>query len=52
MSFGLKNTGATYQLLVHRLVARLIWKNMGVDVDDIIIKSYENATHTTNLKRH
>ncbi|GKC58274.1 reverse transcriptase domain-containing protein [Tanacetum coccineum] len=39
MSFGLKNTGATYQRLVDKAFQRQIGCNLEVYVDDLVIKS-------------
>jgi len=39
MSFGLKNTGATYQRLMDKVFKRLIDQNVEVYVDDIVVKS-------------
>jgi hypothetical protein len=39
MSFGLKNTGATYQRMVTKMFGHLIEKIVEVYVDDMLIKS-------------
>ena len=39
MSFGLKNTGATYQRLVTLMFRSEIEKNVEVYIDDMVIKS-------------
>ncbi|CAL2246892.1 unnamed protein product [Prunus armeniaca] len=39
MPFGLKNAGATYQLLVNSIFAPLIGNTMEVYVDDMLVKS-------------
>jgi len=45
MPFGLKNTGATYQRLVHKLFEPLIGWTMVVYIDDMIVKSMLDAEH-------
>nr|GEX88378.1 reverse transcriptase domain-containing protein [Tanacetum cinerariifolium] len=40
MSFGLKNTGATYQQLVDKAFEKQIGQNLKVYVDDLVIKSH------------
>ncbi|CAL8990397.1 unnamed protein product [Prunus brigantina] len=49
MPFGLKNAGATYQLLVNRIFARHIGSIMEVYVDDMLVKSRTAAEHLENL---
>ena len=39
MSFGLKNTGATYQRLVTKKFRPLLGKTMEVYIDDMLVKS-------------
>ncbi|GJZ61443.1 reverse transcriptase domain-containing protein [Tanacetum coccineum] len=43
MPFGIKNTGATYQLLVDKAFDSQIGRNIEVYVDDLVIKSYTEA---------
>ncbi|GKE08203.1 reverse transcriptase domain-containing protein [Tanacetum coccineum] len=40
MSFGLKNTGATYQRLVDKAFDKQVGRNLEVYVDDLVIKSH------------
>ncbi|GJX66956.1 reverse transcriptase domain-containing protein [Tanacetum coccineum] len=40
MPFGLRNAGATYQLLVDKAFYKQIGKNLKVYVDDLVIKSH------------
>ncbi|GJT15516.1 reverse transcriptase domain-containing protein [Tanacetum coccineum] len=40
MPFGLRNTGATYQLLVDKAFHKQIGRNLEVYVDDLVIKSH------------
>jgi len=51
VSFELKNAGAIYQRLVNKLFEPLIGKTMGVYVDDIIVKSMLNDTHSQDLRQ-
>ena len=45
MSFGLKNTGATYQRLVNGIFKDLIGKSMEVYVNDMLVKSKIAGNH-------
>ena len=49
MSFGLKNTEATYQRLVTKMFRLLLGKTMEVYIDDMLVKSKERPNHTTHL---
>ncbi|XP_073119968.1 uncharacterized protein [Henckelia pumila] len=49
MPFGLKNAGATYQRLMDRVFASQIGRNMEVYVDDILVKSQDDAGLMTDL---
>jgi len=49
--FGLKNMGATYQLLMNKLFEALIRKTMEVYVDDMIVKSMLDETHSPALRQ-
>ena len=49
MSFGLKNTEATYQRLVNQMFIKQIGRNMEVYVDDMLVKSREGRTHLVDL---
>jgi len=51
MSFGLKNTGATYQWLVNKLFEPLIGRAMEVYVDEMIVKSMLDAEHGQDLQK-
>ncbi|XP_073129182.1 uncharacterized protein [Henckelia pumila] len=48
--FGLKNTGATYQRLMDRVFASQIGRNVEVYVDDILVKSQDDAGLMTDLR--
>ena len=49
MPLGLKNAGATYQRLVNHMFRGLISNSMEVYVDDLLVKSKEQADHLTHL---
>ncbi|XP_055826301.1 uncharacterized protein LOC129894655 [Solanum dulcamara] len=51
MSFGLKNDGATYMRAMTTMYHDIIYKEIEVYVDDVIIKSRESADHLINLKK-
>ena len=50
MPFGLKNAGATYQKLVNRMFSHQIGRNFEVYLDDMLVKSKDEANHLDNLK--
>ena len=50
MLFGLKNARATYQRLVNRMLSYQIGRNVEVYVDDMLVKSKDEANHLDNLK--
>nr|GEZ78780.1 reverse transcriptase domain-containing protein [Tanacetum cinerariifolium] len=43
MPFGLKNTSATYQLLVDKAFDKQIGRNLEIYVDDLVIKSHKET---------
>ena len=47
--FGLKNVGATYQILVTNIFRPLIGKIMEFYIDDMLAKTKELTDHTKNL---
>ncbi|XP_022846340.1 uncharacterized protein LOC111369087 [Olea europaea var. sylvestris] len=49
MSFGLKNTGVTYQRLVNCMFSQHIEKNNGIYVDDMLVKSTKAKDHCQHL---
>jgi len=51
MSFGLKNTGATYQQAMVALFHDMMHKEMEVYVDDMIAKSRTEEEHLINLQK-
>lgn len=54
MPFGLKNAGATYQRLVNCMFSHQIGRNVKVyvDVDDMLVKSKDEANHLDDLKEN
>ncbi|XP_050241072.1 uncharacterized protein LOC126689967 [Quercus robur] len=50
MPFGLKNAGATYQRLVNHMFRPQIGQNVEVYVDDMLVKSLEEAKHLDDLQ--
>ena len=50
MPFGLKNAGATYQRLVNLIFSHQIGRNVEVYVDDMLVKSKDEANHMDDLK--
>ena len=50
MPFRLKNARATYQRLVNCLFSHQIRRNVEVYVDDILVKSKDEANHLDDLK--
>ena len=50
MPFGLENAGATYQRLVNRMFSHQIGRNVEVFVDDMLVKSKDEANHLEDLK--
>ena len=50
MSFGLKNTGATYQKLMTKIFKPLIGHTMEVYIDDIVVKSRTRSEHDQYLE--
>ena len=49
MSFVLKNTGATYQRLVNRMIQKQIDTTMEVYIDDMLVKSTTAELHIAHL---
>lgn len=50
MSFGLKIAGATYQHLVDSIFSNQIGRNIEVYVDDMVIKSEDEAKMFQNIE--
>ena len=51
MPFGLKNAVATYQRLVNRMFFHQIGRNVEVYVDNMLVKSKDEANHLDDLKQ-
>jgi hypothetical protein len=50
MPFGLKNEGATFQMLMHKALGAQMGRNPEAYVDDIIVKSPEGRTFIEDLE--
>ena len=50
MPFGLKNEKATYQRLVNRMFSHQIGKNVELYVDNMLVKSKDEANHLGDMK--
>ena len=49
MPFGLKNAGATYQILMNKVFANQIGRIMEVYVDDMVSKTMGEGDHSNDL---
>lgn len=49
MAFRLRNSGAAYIRMVAKLFVELLGKSMEAYVDDMLVKSREEATHADDL---
>ena len=50
MPFGLKNAGATYKRAINTLFHDMMYRDVEVYVDDMIVKSRGRADHLTTLE--
>jgi nucleotidyltransferase/DNA polymerase involved in DNA repair len=50
MPFGLKNAGATYQLLMNQMFQNQIGRNVEVYVDDLLVKIILATKHIEDLR--
>ena len=50
MPFRLKNAGAIYQRLVSRIFSHQIGRNVEVYVDDMLVKSSDEADHLDDMR--
>ena len=50
MPFGLKNAGAIYQRLVNRMFSHQIGRNVEVHINDMLVKSKDEANYLDDLK--
>ena len=51
MPFGLKNVGATYQILVTKMFHPLLGSTMEVYIDDTLVKSKQCPDHAAHLQQ-
>jgi hypothetical protein len=51
MSFGLKNTGATYQRAIQACLSKQIGENVEAYVDDVIVKTKDPSTLIADLQQ-
>ena len=51
MSFGLKNTGATYQRMMNKVFRNEIGDMLEVYMDDMIVKSREDTDRAAHLRK-
>ena len=49
MSFGLKNTGSTYQKMMTRMFESLLRENIEIYIDDMVVKSKVVSEHLRDL---
>ena len=49
MPFGLKNAGATYQLMMQKCLTIQIGKNVQVYIDDVVITTKSESTLISDL---
>ncbi|RVW60647.1 Retrovirus-related Pol polyprotein from transposon 17.6 [Vitis vinifera] len=50
MPFGLKNVGATYQILMTKIFKPLVGRTVEVYIDDIVVKSKTREEHVLHLQ--
>src|SRR4051812_38929922 len=50
MPFGLKNAGVAYQQVVNKIFKKQVGKNIEVYVDDMLVKSTEEANHIQDVE--
>ena len=50
MSFGLKNTGSTYQRMMTRMFESLLGKNIEIYINDMMVKSKMVSEHLGDLR--
>ena len=50
MPFGLENAGATYQWMMMRMVRDKIGHTVEVYIDDMVVKSKQEAWHVEDLR--
>ena len=50
MPFGLKNVGATYQLMMFRIFEPLLGRTMEAYIDGMLVKSMSREDHFSHLR--
>ena len=50
LPFGLKNAGATFQRSMDTIFAKHIGRNLEVYIDDLVVKTKEEDSHTEDLR--
>ena len=50
MSFGLKNAGSTYQMMMTRMFEPQLGKSIEVYIDDMVVKSKVVSKHVRDLE--
>jgi len=50
MPFGLKNVGSTYQRLMDKVLAPMIWQNVQAYVDNMVVTSQVKDQHVVDLE--
>ena len=50
ISFGLKNAGSTYQMIMTRMFKSLLRKNIEIYIDDMVVKSKMVSKHLRDLR--
>ena len=51
MTFGLKNTGATYQRAMNYIFHKIIGKIVEIYIDDVVVKSKVYQEHLADLRK-
>ena len=50
MPFGFKNAGTTYQILMDKILAPMLGRNVRAYVDDMVVTSSERGRHAADLE--
>ena len=50
MPFGIKNTSATYQCLVNKMVIDFLGDTIEVYIDDMLIKTLQENQHLDHIR--
>ena len=51
MPFGLKNTEATYQRLMDKILTNKLGRNLEVYADDMVVKSRSTTSHAEDIAK-